>query len=89
MRSRVEFTGVVMEPKLCNGMFGYTGRALIEDQFARARDADRFYYRNQSSRSEEAQVDEYTMAKVIRAVLGDTVGVQDDVFHLPPPGVFH
>ena len=82
------FSGVLMEPKLDHGIWGITGRAIIEDQFCRVRDGDRYYFRNQMSADEIAQVDSYSMAKVIRAVLGEDVGVQDDVFHIPPDGFF-
>ncbi|WP_437554848.1 peroxidase family protein [Sorangium sp. So ce367] len=82
------FTGVLMEPKFPGSIFGATGRALIEDQFRRSRDADRHYYRNQFCGSEQAEVDSYTMARVVRSVVGPSVSVQDDVFHVPPPGFF-
>ncbi len=82
------FSGVLMEPKLPGSIFGRTGRALFEDQFIRARDADRLYYRNQLPAAEQAEIDGTSMADVIRAVLGPEVGVQDDVFHVPPPGFF-
>jgi hypothetical protein len=82
------FSGVLMESKFPGSIFGVTGRALIEDQFRRSRDADRHYYRNQFCDSDQAEVDSYSMAQVIRTVLGPDVGVQDDVFHVPPPGFF-
>jgi len=83
------FTGMLMEVKFPGSIFGPTGRALIEEQFTRTRDGDRFYYRNQFSAADEAEVDSYSMAKVLRTVVGPTLGVQDDVFHVPPPTFFH
>ena len=82
------FTGVLMEPKLPGSIFGRVGRALMEDLLVRSRDGDRFYYRNQLSQQEQAEIESYSMADVVRAVLGPDVGVQDDVFHVPPPGFF-
>ena len=82
------FSGLLMEPQEKGSILGYTARAILEDQFRRSRDGDRYYYRNQMSKDEIAEVESYSMAGVIRAVLGDEVGVQDDVFHVPPRGFF-
>ena len=82
------FSGLLMEPKVNNSILGFTARAIIEHQFRHARDSDRFYYRNQMSEQEIAEVESYSIAGVARAVLGDEVGIQDDLFHVPPPGFF-
>ncbi|MGC4063803.1 MAG: peroxidase family protein [Polyangiaceae bacterium] len=81
-------SGVLMEPRSSTGIFGPTGIALMVEQFRRSRDGDRYYYRNRFSMAEQTEVDAYTMAKVIRTVLGADVGVQENVFHVPPAGFF-
>jgi hypothetical protein len=81
-------SGVLMESRSPDGLFGPTGTALLLEQFRRTRDGDRLYYRNRFSSAEQTEVDTYTMAKVIRTVLGADVGVQEDVFHVPPAGFF-
>jgi len=81
-------SGVLMEPRQPNSILGQTGLAMVENQFRRSRDGDRYYYRNRLTEDEIAEVESYSMAEVIRAVLGPDVGVQDDVFRVPPAGFF-
>lgn len=82
------FSGVHMEKTVPGSIVGITGRAIIEQQFRRLRDADRWYYRNQFSIEDIAYVDRQTMATVVRAVIGENAGVQDDLFRLPPEDFF-
>ena len=83
------FSGIHMEKPIGGGILGVTGRAIIEEQFLRLRDADRWYYRNHLADEDIAEVETYTMAQVVRDVLGDDVGVQDEIFRLPPTGFFN
>ncbi|HET9960511.1 MAG TPA: peroxidase family protein [Polyangiaceae bacterium] len=81
-------TGLLLEPRYASSLVGPTSRAIVEDQFTRVRDGDRFYYRNQMDADEVAWVEAFRMADVVRASIGADVGVQDDVFHVPPPAFF-
>lgn len=60
------WVGGLAERKAPGSMLGETFHAIVADQFRRLRDADRFFYRRVYSGAELAEIENTTLADVIR-----------------------
>ncbi len=74
------FVGLVAEDHLPGSSVGPLTQKIMVDQFIRLRDGDRFFYKNVFSGSQLRQIDNTTLADVIRRNTTDT-NLQDNVFY--------
>lgn len=74
------WVGGLAEQNYGDSALGVTMSLILKDQFERLRDGDRFYYENQYSGAELWQLDNLTMADIIKRNT-DIENIQDNVFY--------
>lgn len=79
------WVGLLAEPAAPGGMVGPTLRALLADQFTRARDGDRFWYQSYLPADLVALVEAQSMATVLRRNSGLGQEIGPEAFHAPEP----
>jgi len=79
------WVGMLAEDHMPNALFGPTAMRIVEEQFQKLRDADRFYYENDDAFSEEeiAEIKSTTLAAIIRR--NTEVTIHDEIFWAEPP----
>src|SRR5690606_25868704 len=60
------WVGAICEDHVPGASVGELMHVVLSDQFRRLRDGDRFFYRNQFSGAELAQIENTTLADIIR-----------------------
>ena len=75
------WVGGLAEDHVPGGSVGPLFARIIADQFTRLRDGDRFWYQNQFSPAEARQIDQTTLADIIRRN-SEVSNLQPDVFFL-------
>lgn len=73
------FVGLLAEDHLPGSAVGETVQAVLLQQFLALREGDRFYYENQFSAVEIAEIEETSLADIILRNT-DTTAIQDNVF---------
>lgn len=76
------FVGLLSEDHLPGAAVGETMQAILQQQFLALRDGDRFFYENQFSDREIAEIEETSLADIILRNT-DTTEIQDNVFFFP------
>ncbi|MBE9137725.1 peroxidase [Nodosilinea sp. LEGE 07088] len=79
------FVGLLAEDLLPGSSVGETVAAILQDQFTRLRDGDRFYFENALPSPEAAVIRQTTLADIIRRNT-DTTVIQDQAFALSQVG---
>lgn len=75
------FVGFLAEDPILGGSLGETLTAILQNQFIRLRDGDRFYFENSLSDPEIAAIRQTTLSDIIRRNT-DTTIIQDNAFSL-------
>lgn len=73
------WVGGLSEDHVDGGSVGELFRAILVDQFTRVRDGDRFWYQNEFTGDELAQIESQTLAKIIKRNTS-IKRIQDNVF---------
>ena len=76
------FVGLLAEDHLPGSAVGETVQAVLLQQFLALREGDRFYYENQFSPEEIAEIEDTSLADIILRNT-DTTEIQDNVFFFP------
>ncbi|NEQ49236.1 MAG: hypothetical protein F6K11_03760 [Leptolyngbya sp. SIO3F4] len=75
------FVGFLAEDPIFGGSLGQTLTVILQNQFLRLRDGDRFYFENSLSDPEIAAIKDTTLSDIIRRNT-DTTIIQDNAFSL-------
>lgn len=75
------FVGFLAEDLILGGSLGQTLTVILQNQFQRLRDGDRFYFENSLSDPEIAAIQDTTLSDIIRRNT-DTTIIQDNAFTL-------
>ncbi len=75
------FVGLLAEDHVDGAAVGETLQAVLVNQFVTLRDGDRFYYENTFSEGEIQEIEDVTLADIIRSNT-DTTIIQDNAFSL-------
>ncbi|MEO0869480.1 MAG: peroxidase family protein, partial [Cyanobacteria bacterium J06642_11] len=75
------FVGFLAEDPILGGSLGQTLTVILQNQFQRLRDGDRFYFENSLSDPEIAAIQDTTFSDIIRRNT-DTTIIQDNAFSL-------
>src|SRR5215831_18696613 len=79
------FVGGMVEDHINGSLVGETFWTILQDQFVRSRDGDRFWYEAYLDPVTLALVQQQTLSIIIkRNCPSITTELQDDVFHVPP-----
>lgn len=76
------WVGCLSEDHLPGAMVGELAAAVIGDQFQALRDGDRFWYTRQLTANERREVENTTLADIIRRNTNIGGEITDDVFHV-------
>lgn len=77
------FVGGLAETPLAGSQLGELFQTILVRQFTELRDADRFWWQNDLTAAEQAEVAGTTLANIIRANTSIDTEIQDDVFNVP------
>ena len=77
------FVGGLAETPVTGSQLGELFQTIIIRQFTNLRDGDRFWWENELTAAEQAEVAGTTLADIIRANTGIGTEIQDDVFTVP------
>lgn len=80
------WVGMLAEDHVAGGSVGETMRTIILDQFARARDGDRYWFQNDPDLADQQSfLDNLKLSDIIK-MNTDITNIQANVFFVPTPG---